>query len=298
MASMFDNPYQGSLGDLDYLKKGSRKGLDVIYKQMQHNLGRFGQRLDYLDKSTAQYTSNLFEGLDSKLGGIQDQDAADAVLTALNSGGPIDDVQRRDLERIATRGAGLYQGYAGQLGGAEREYQKGLRGLDKAYVKELKASAVREKQARVAELEENALGIASGLRTQGAMWDAQQQMMALSGAAINTGAGQAMISGRETPATRAAMEFAARTWGIQVGGWRASGSVPGSLHPAGRAADLMINSGAQGSQIAAYFLANAPQWGVSQIIWNGRIWTTARANEGWRRYTGPNPHTDHVHLSF
>lgn len=33
------------------------------------------------------------------------------------------------------------------------------------------------------------------------------------------------------------------------------------------------------------------------IIWNGRIISTARRAEGWRRYTGSNPHTKHLHLS-
>lgn len=33
------------------------------------------------------------------------------------------------------------------------------------------------------------------------------------------------------------------------------------------------------------------------VIWNGRIISRARIGEGWRRYTGSNPHTKHLHLS-
>jgi hypothetical protein len=33
---------------------------------------------------------------------------------------------------------------------------------------------------------------------------------------------------------------------------------------------------------------------IKYIIWNRRIWTPGA---GWRNYTGPNPHTSHVHLS-
>lgn len=33
------------------------------------------------------------------------------------------------------------------------------------------------------------------------------------------------------------------------------------------------------------------------VIWNRRIISTARLREGWRRYTGANPHTQHVHVS-
>ncbi len=35
----------------------------------------------------------------------------------------------------------------------------------------------------------------------------------------------------------------------------------------------------------------------SYIIWNGRIKSFNRRSEGWRPYTGSNPHTKHLHLS-
>ena len=34
------------------------------------------------------------------------------------------------------------------------------------------------------------------------------------------------------------------------------------------------------------------------IIWNRKIWGAYLPDQGWRTYTGPNPHTDHVHVSF
>lgn len=36
---------------------------------------------------------------------------------------------------------------------------------------------------------------------------------------------------------------------------------------------------------------------VDYLISNGRIWSLARASEGWRPYTGSNPHTGHGHIS-
>lgn len=33
------------------------------------------------------------------------------------------------------------------------------------------------------------------------------------------------------------------------------------------------------------------------VIWNGRIYSYNRRAEGWRAYTGTNPHTKHLHLS-
>jgi hypothetical protein len=36
--------------------------------------------------------------------------------------------------------------------------------------------------------------------------------------------------------------------------------------------------------------------GLMYMIWNQRIWNTR--SRVWQNYTGPNPHTDHVHFSF
>lgn len=44
--------------------------------------------------------------------------------------------------------------------------------------------------------------------------------------------------------------------------------------------------------------ALARRMGVMYVIWNGSIWSASRAGEGWRRYSGPSPHTDHVHISL
>jgi uncharacterized delta-60 repeat protein len=44
--------------------------------------------------------------------------------------------------------------------------------------------------------------------------------------------------------------------------------------------------------------ANARRVGVMYMIWNRKIWSANRAAEGWRTYSGPNPHTDHIHFSF
>jgi hypothetical protein len=44
--------------------------------------------------------------------------------------------------------------------------------------------------------------------------------------------------------------------------------------------------------------AMARRLGIQYMIWNRRIWGSYAASSGWRRYTGPNPHTDHVHFSL
>jgi hypothetical protein len=82
--------------------------------------------------------------------------------------------------------------------------------------------------------------------------------------------------------------------GMTIGGWRATGSVPGSDHPKGKALDLMTGSNAIAQRIISMFM-DLP--GKKYWIWNRQI---ATASGGWqpRPYSGPSPHTDHVHLSF
>jgi hypothetical protein len=44
--------------------------------------------------------------------------------------------------------------------------------------------------------------------------------------------------------------------------------------------------------------AMARRLGVMYIIYNHSIWRSYAPEQGWVGYTGPNPHTDHVHFSF
>jgi peptidoglycan hydrolase-like protein with peptidoglycan-binding domain len=44
--------------------------------------------------------------------------------------------------------------------------------------------------------------------------------------------------------------------------------------------------------------AMARRFGIMYIIWNHRIWGTYALQRGWAPYTGPVPHTDHIHFSF
>jgi hypothetical protein len=44
--------------------------------------------------------------------------------------------------------------------------------------------------------------------------------------------------------------------------------------------------------------AMARRLGIQYLIWNHKIWGSYAASAGWRKYSGPNPHTDHVHISF
>lgn len=100
--------------------------------------------------------------------------------------------------------------------------------------------------------------------------------------------------------TAKAADYWGSRYGIKtVGGYRSKGSVPGSDHPKGRALDFMINNikngKSTGDALANDVIRNYKAWNVKYVIWNRYIWQPGR---GWKKYNGPSPHTDHVHVSF
>jgi peptidoglycan hydrolase-like protein with peptidoglycan-binding domain len=85
-----------------------------------------------------------------------------------------------------------------------------------------------------------------------------------------------------------------------------------SEHKEGRAFDWGLNAAdkaekAVADQFLAWLLApgpdnvagyNARRLGVMYVIWNGKIWASYRAADGWRKYTGGEAHADHIHISL
>ncbi|MGB3764884.1 MAG: cell wall-binding repeat-containing protein [Ornithinimicrobium sp.] len=79
-----------------------------------------------------------------------------------------------------------------------------------------------------------------------------------------------------------------------------------SQHHEGRAVDWnmdVYNSSdkAIGDAVAYWLTSNngemARRFGVQSVIWNKRSWYLYSPGS-WRDYTGPSPHTDHLHISF
>lgn len=104
---------------------------------------------------------------------------------------------------------------------------------------------------------------------------------------------------RVQPHVRAAAQEIAQTFGVQnIGGYsyrNIEGTNTLSDHAKGLALDVMTS--VKGTQVANWAVQNASRLGITYVIWSRAIWDS-RNNKGWTRYTGPNPHTDHVHLSF
>ncbi|RCK69990.1 SH3 domain-containing protein [Desertihabitans brevis] len=88
------------------------------------------------------------------------------------------------------------------------------------------------------------------------------------------------------------------------GGVRAD-SIPG--HPEGRAVDAMIpgysssSGNALGWEVARYVRAHASELGVTEVIFDQKIWTIQRSGEGWRTMSNRGGdtanHRDHVHVT-
>jgi hypothetical protein len=77
-------------------------------------------------------------------------------------------------------------------------------------------------------------------------------------------------------------------------------------HPKGRACDWSLQKSGfaswhnkdmrmYGNNVAAFLIRNADRLGIYYVIWNRQIWFPAT---GWKAYSGPSDHTDHVHMSL
>lgn len=72
-----------------------------------------------------------------------------------------------------------------------------------------------------------------------------------------------------------------------------------SIHGVGRAVDAMVPDGSRyGDAVADWLVEHAAEIGVQYVIWDHVAWNGSRATDKFRPYTGPNPHTDHVHVEL
>ncbi len=77
-------------------------------------------------------------------------------------------------------------------------------------------------------------------------------------------------------------------------------------HPKGRACDWSLQRSGfapwhnqdtreYGNNLMAFLVRNSDKLGILYVIWNRQIWFPAT---GWKSYSGPSAHTDHVHVSM
>jgi len=117
-----------------------------------------------------------------------------------------------------------------------------------------------------------------------------------------------------TPRANALLDEVRRAFGAVPAGGFAAGGVdtghsPGSAHYEGRAVDFFfrpVNAAntRRGWALAQYLAANADRFALRTVIFDDRIWTADRSDQGWREYDEPESsgdptvvrHLDHVHV--
>ena len=114
------------------------------------------------------------------------------------------------------------------------------------------------------------------------------------------GLGGEGCAGGLKPGTKALGEQVKAQFGVSYGGYSCRANTANtkelSIHAVGRALDVMVGQGNEkGNEIANYFVENATTLGIDLIIWNHTLWKVTPSGATSRAYTGPNPHTDHVH---
>lgn len=72
---------------------------------------------------------------------------------------------------------------------------------------------------------------------------------------------------------------------------------PKSDHNTGLAVDL-THDPKNGIDCAEIFEKLKEDARVDYLIFNGKIWSKAKAKDGNRKYTGSNPHNKHLHISI
>lgn len=73
-------------------------------------------------------------------------------------------------------------------------------------------------------------------------------------------------------------------------------------HRLGVAGDAMIRDDgtreAVGDALAAWLVEHAETLGVQYVLWSNFEWSASRIGPRWERYTGSDPHHDHVHFEL
>jgi hypothetical protein len=111
-------------------------------------------------------------------------------------------------------------------------------------------------------------------------------------------------SGGEAPAARAALRDATAAWPTRrrtsdgiMGDSRHQATGKPAGHNVGNAVDISHDPGA-GCDAGRLSLEAMGDVRVQYVIWDRHIWNRDRAREGWRAYSGANPHTHHVHIEI
>jgi hypothetical protein len=264
-------------------------------KTLASELQKAQEQLDLLTPQVAQIAAEAYR--QGKVGTL-------AVL--LNSTSPDSFVDRATrLDEISR----LNNRKLSQLNAARDVAARAKAALDAEIVEQSKQVAIMAKQKKDAE---KALALVGGMSVTGGGYVSATSPVAK--AAPRTANGEwpnescsqedPTTSGCVTPRTLHAYKETKRAgFNRFVGCYRPGGPYE---HPKGRACDWSLQKSGfspwntkdeltYGSNLAAFLVRNSDRLGIYYVIWNRQIWFPAT---GWKSYSGPSNHTDHVHMSL
>ncbi len=109
--------------------------------------------------------------------------------------------------------------------------------------------------------------------------------------------GKSCAGGHTTYAQALSQEISSR-FGAKVQGYACRQNTANaselSVHGTGRALDIFA-TGSEGTKIADWLVQNSQSLGIQFVIWSRTKWNRTK---GAAPYTGPNPHTDHIHAEI
>jgi len=189
------NPYTQQLGQLPQLGGDARSAINQIYKNLGATITPFNTQLQAEDKRRRQDIANLISRQTKDNAALRQTGIADILRVAGQSSGTVDDAEKAFLSNLVGRKQEQFNTAGLADLGARGAYQGSIKKLDTQLVRDLRASAIREKQARQAELEQNLLGFGTSLRTNAALFDAQMQQLNQTQGVLDQGIGSVQGGG-------------------------------------------------------------------------------------------------------
>lgn len=181
--------------------------------------------------------------------------------------------------------------------------------LDAEVLEEQKQADILKKRNREAE---RSLALVGGVGLTGGLVDATSPVAAIGPGRDSNGNWRPLGCTEDDPTTSGCItprtlhmykEVKKAGFNMFVGCYRPGGPYE---HPKGRACDWSLQKRGfsrwdtreermYGNNLTAFLVRNADRLGIYYVIWNKQIWFPA---SGWKSYSGPSDHTDHVHVSM
>ncbi|BCL15379.1 coiled-coil domain-containing protein [Micromonospora sagamiensis] len=191
----------------------------------------------------------------------------------------------------------------------KEQAERAKKALDAEVLEQQKQADILQKRKREAE---RSLALVGGVGLTGGLVDATSPIARIGPGRDSNGNWRPLGCTEDDPTTGGCItprtlhmyrEVKRAGFNLFVGCYRPGGPYE---HPKGRACDWSLQKSGfsswdtraermYGNNLTAFLVRNADRLGIYYVIWNKQIWFPAT---GWKSYSGPSDHTDHVHVSM